>query len=63
MHFDEIRFLYADVLVNYNFKAPTSVLGVIKLFGVILLTLFCKLDLFITMPQIFFIKWSSLQKA
>jgi hypothetical protein len=37
----------------------------IKLFAVNLLTLFCKLDLFIKMPQILlmFIKWSSLHKS
>ncbi len=43
----------------------TLVVNLIKRLGVNLLTLFCKLDLFLAMHQILlmFIKWSSLQKS
>jgi hypothetical protein len=54
--------------VNYDrnsFIIQAPGVNLIKLIGLNLLTLFCKLDLFIVMKQILlvFIKWSSLQES
>jgi hypothetical protein len=42
----------------------SSGVNLLKLFGINLLTLFCKLDILIAMQQILFmfVKWTSLQK-